>query len=299
MCLAIYKPADTAPDWDAYRNGHEANNDSWGFAAAVNGRLVCHWGLGDFAEFRRAFEDYANCAALIHFRWATHGQTDIPNCHPFLVDEDRTLAMIHNGIVSVPCDLNKSMSDTWHFNELILRPLFIADPEFYKQAHIALTMEHLHDTSKFAFLRNDGDFYIWNREAGEDEDDGHWYSNTGYRRSTTWACGWSYGETKATYTSTSTRRAAPIARDEEEYVKWWHDTLDEDEGGARELALSRYEDSSVALEEDDDVEQELHPDTERDLIWNALREYGFSDATIFEVEKHLGGAGIEALYDLM
>ena len=37
MCLAIYKPATTTPDWSAYRNGFAVNDDSWGFAVVVDG----------------------------------------------------------------------------------------------------------------------------------------------------------------------------------------------------------------------------------------------------------------------
>ena len=87
MCLAIYKPATTTPDWSAYRNGFAVNDDSWGFAVVVDGTLVTRCGIGNFEEFREAFSPYADRQAIIHFRWATHGKKDTGNCHPFMVSD--------------------------------------------------------------------------------------------------------------------------------------------------------------------------------------------------------------------
>ena len=50
----------------------------------------------------------------IHFRWTTHGHTDMTNCHPYDVVPGY-VAMMHNGILHTGNDADKAKSDTWHF----------------------------------------------------------------------------------------------------------------------------------------------------------------------------------------
>jgi hypothetical protein len=179
MCLAIYKPATTKPDKEAYRCGFENNTHGAGFAAAVNGGLVIGKGFFKFKEFWQAFKPYADCAALIHFRLATHGKKDSDNCHPFAITDN--LAMIHNGVLPICTKEDETKSDTWHYVESVLKPLHALHPEFYKHEAISYLGRCAISGSKFVFLRSDGDFGIWNEEDGTWEDDGHWYSNSGYR----------------------------------------------------------------------------------------------------------------------
>lgn len=179
MCLAIYKPADVDPDRDSYRTGYLANNHGAGFVVADKGKLLIRKGFFDFDEFWEAFERYYDCPALIHFRWATHGKRDKANCHPFSISKD--LAMIHNGVLSIDTSKDRSKSDTWHYVESILKPLHQLDADFYKHDAIKFQGEQAIQGSKFAFLRADGDFSIWNEDDGHWADDGHWYSNSTYK----------------------------------------------------------------------------------------------------------------------
>lgn len=272
MCLAIYKPASTRPDWDAYRNGHSANNDSWGFAALVDGQLVLRCGVGKFGEFREAFEPFADCQAIIHFRWSTHGKTDLANCHPFSVADD--LAVIHNGIISIKCDVDADRSDTWHFNELVLRPMHSRDPDFFLRNDVQYSQELAHSGSKFVFLRADGTFAIWNEKAGKWDADGHWYSNDSHAYYRSRQVGYAYGG--------STSRVSHSWPEE----KWWQ--VEEDTAA----------DSRVAVDTDDgedDTDDEAAAYTKMRL--DDLRQYGFSRKCLDEVLELLGHYGIESLHD--
>jgi predicted glutamine amidotransferase len=52
---------------------------------------------------------------FMHFRWATHGNVDLKNCHPFEINvRGKKYAVMHNGIISIRRN-NINMSDTWHF----------------------------------------------------------------------------------------------------------------------------------------------------------------------------------------
>jgi hypothetical protein len=180
MCLAIYKPAITIPDEEAYLNGFQSNNHGAGFAAAADGGLVIAKGFFKFKDFWSAFEPYHKCPAIVHFRLATHGHRDEENCHPFSVSDD--LAMIHNGILSIDTEQEPTKSDTWHYVESVLKPIHAQMPEFYADPSLRFMGEQAIEGSKFIFLRADGDCAIWNEEDGHWTKDGHWYSNGGYKR---------------------------------------------------------------------------------------------------------------------
>ena len=288
MCLAIYKPAETKPDWTAYENGHDSNPHSWGFAALHDGHLLVVHGLGDYSEFRAAFEPYSDCQALIHFRWATHGNTDLLNCHPFMVSGD--LAMIHNGIVSIERNVNQAMSDTWHFNELVLKPMHSRDPDFFLHQDMTYTQEMAHTGSKFCFLRADGKHGIWNAKSGTWASDGHWYSNDGYKASRYTSIG-SYSwrdmgpsTSRLTYNS-SKEQALDIARDNDDLLLCERQsTLLRDPMGYDEDEIETLEDESQFY---------------TDMRFDDLCAFGFRKETLDDVFEMYGHAGIEALHDLM
>lgn len=295
MCLAIYKPAATKPDWTAYQNGHSSNPHSWGFAALHNGHLLVVHGLGDYEEFRSAFEPYSECQAIIHFRWATHGNTDLLNCHPFMVSND--LAMIHNGIIDIECNVNKAMSDTWHFNELVLKPMHGRDPDFFLHGDMRYTQQQAHSGSKFCFLRADGMHGIWNEKAGTWASDGHWYSNTGYIATRYTSIGYYNWRDMAPSYSRSTYSSSKSSQIDLDYD---HDDLLK---GERQATLIRdpYADDEYS-ELDEQVKLDQLDDEEQfytDMRWDDLRAFGFSKETLSEVYGLLGAVGIEALHDRM
>jgi predicted glutamine amidotransferase len=55
----------------------------------------------------------------IHFRWTTHGKTDMLNCHPYDVIPG-FIAMMHNGVLHTGNAADKNKSDTWHFIQGLL-----------------------------------------------------------------------------------------------------------------------------------------------------------------------------------
>ena len=178
MCIAITKPADTQPDWEAYRHGFNRNPDGWGFAVPDNGRVLIRKDLSKFEDFRAEFECFTDRPALIHFRIKTSGEINKRNCHPFRLTDN--LAMIHNGMLDIECSLRSDKSDTWHFVKQVLRPMAAADPRFAWNIGCTFLGEQFVGYNKVAFLDAAGEFAVWNKSAGVTEKDGHWYSNTSY-----------------------------------------------------------------------------------------------------------------------
>lgn len=298
MCLAIYKPAATRPDWIAYANGYSSNPHSWGFAALHDGHLVVMHGLGSFDEFRLAFEPYSDCQALIHYRWATHGNTDLLNCHPFMVSHD--LAMIHNGIVSIERNVNKDMSDTWHFNELVLKPMLDRDRDFFLRGDVIYSQQMAHRGNKFCFLRADGEYGIWNEADGEWADDGHWYSNDGYLKSYRYI-----GYTTKSQTSTFRDMTPPASKERTYYYSSKaadadadaeHDDIVQSDSTST-LIRDPYSGDTLGYYDDEDM-YDLESMVAEDHMADLMR-FGFSSRTLLEVQELLGSWGIEVLHDCM
>lgn len=183
MCLAVYKPSGTLPDWEAYAEGFRSNSHGAGFAAVDGGSVHIHKGFFSFDAFREAFQPFANLQAAVHFRLATHGNKDKDNCHPFLVTQQ--LALIHNGVLDIACDKDKAMSDTWHYATLILRPMAKRDRDFFLRPDVRFLGESAIRDNKFVFLRADGQYGIWNEGSGHWRND-CWYSNRSYEQSRWW-----------------------------------------------------------------------------------------------------------------
>lgn len=178
MCLAIYKPAKVKPDWDALEEGFRSNAHGAGFAVR-DGQVRIYKGFFTFDEFAKAYRPLEKHQALIHFRWATHGNRTPVNCHPFRVTDE--LVMIHNGVLNIDCDIDKAMSDTWHYVEHILRPMALRDRDFFLHDDVRFLGEAAISGSKFAFLRDDGQFGIWNQTDGLWRG-GAWYSNRSFEK---------------------------------------------------------------------------------------------------------------------
>jgi len=180
MCIAISKPAETKPDWVAYEQGFRRNPDGWGFAVPQTGRVLIRKDVTSFDEFRRAFEPFADEPALVHFRIKTHGDISKRMCHPFRISEK--MAMIHNGMLDIECNLNAQKSDTWHFVKQVLRPMAVSDPRFCFNQGTQFLSEQFIGYNKCVFMTHDGEFCHWNKSAGTVAADGHWYSNNTYEK---------------------------------------------------------------------------------------------------------------------
>jgi len=294
MCLAIYKPADTAADWTAYENGYADNPHSWGFAAIVDGQLVTRCGIGTFAEFRSAFEPHANCKAIIHFRFATHGSKTEANCHPFLVASD--LAVIHNGIIDIKCNVHSDRSDTWHFNELILKPLHQRDPDFFVRPEIRYTQQLAHRGSKFVFLRADGTHDIWAESDGCWEKDGHWYSNTGYKYSRVAYYTASNSSGSASRSMSCHRDLSPTDLDDTP-IMTKHEVTFDLEADTRDLVREYDYEQGSMLRDPYEYDELSSPSLEE--IAQLLLDYGYSEAVLKEVYDIGGKFGLESLAETL
>jgi len=181
MCIILAKPASKEVSKETLLECWNSNSDGAGYMYNANGTLRIKKGFFSFDSFYQSYKDSVvgrNRKAVIHFRIKTHGEVNKENCHPFNVNTD--VAFAHNGIISnVSTKDNKDFSDTWHFNEKILKPLVTKYPDILENPECQMLLDAFIGASKLAFLTAQDKMFIVNHEAGV-FDDGVWYSNRSY-----------------------------------------------------------------------------------------------------------------------
>lgn len=175
MCLAIYKPKGASVPRKHLEAGFKSNKDGAGFAVAKNGELIVRKGFFTFTELWQAWQPFQFDAAIIHFRWATHGEVGEANCHPFSLNGGK-YALIHNGIIDIESE--GGMSDTGTFAHLVLEPLLDRlSPD--EPSLVFLVESFLGAGNKVVILDAAGLATIYNESAGLWLN-GVWYSNNSF-----------------------------------------------------------------------------------------------------------------------
>jgi len=176
MCLAIYKPKGANVGKKRLQTGFARNPDGAGFAVSMGDEVSLHRGFFTFDDFWAAYKPHSDCAAVIHFRQATHGQISPENCHPWPLCNGR-FALVHNGILDIKSSEEKS--DTGHFADLVLDRILSQGISPGDPALRFLVESAIGDENKIAILLADGSATIYNEKHGH-WNNGAWYSNHSY-----------------------------------------------------------------------------------------------------------------------
>ena len=112
----------------------------------------------------------------IHFRWTTHGNTDMENCHPYDVITGY-VAMMHNGVLHTGNKADTTKSDTWHFIKDYLSEAVHDCPSLvHNNGFLTMVADFIGD-NRFVFMDGEGRMSHVNYDQGV-EHDGMWFSNT-------------------------------------------------------------------------------------------------------------------------
>lgn len=115
MCVAVYKPIGAnLPTERELEAMYAKNPDGAGFAYTNKKSGVVTWSKGYFDVFDWMTEAFmaesADRAMFLHCRWATHGEINAANCHPFPITgcfdkmgkssgSSRVGCIMHNGVL--------------------------------------------------------------------------------------------------------------------------------------------------------------------------------------------------------
>lgn len=117
MCLIVYSPAGTLIDYETFDCAQAVNPDGIGVMSQRGVEKFFGPGAADDAWWYLQELAGERVAHGIHFRWATHGEISLENCHPFSAPRSDALVM-HNGIIELTAVPGKSKrSDTSLFVE--------------------------------------------------------------------------------------------------------------------------------------------------------------------------------------
>lgn len=177
MCIAILSPEGKIIPKATLEQCYRANKDGAGYMYAEDGKLHIHKGFFSFNEFYDSYQPHEGKKCVLHFRIKTHGLINKDNCHPYSISED--MAFVHNGMISIPQD-NRDFSDTWHFNEKIIKPMYKDNRAFIKRIYNRELIKNFIGYSKLIFMDRKGRSSIINSDKGV-WDGGVWYSNTSYQ----------------------------------------------------------------------------------------------------------------------
>lgn len=196
MCVICCKPRDIILTEDCIKEMYSGNKDGAGFAyfaeniegqdkdgnhVGPQNEVCIVKGIFDLDKFFELYEPHKAKQCLLHFRISTGCRIDGRNCHPFRVNDN--LVYVHNGHISlIPALTKNDNSDTWNYNESILKPLISASPDLYLKPSFKWMMEaSLSTNNKIVFLDSNGQFVIINEKLGE-WNSGVWFSNKSYMK---------------------------------------------------------------------------------------------------------------------
>ena len=194
MCMLCVVPPNVLPSRDKLVYSAINNPDGFGFAIVISKEkriLVEHTMDADesvnrFLDMRARYpDDYA----LWHARYATHGSTNVPNCHPFYVVDEQTV-LAHNGVLPIDIPAGDTRSDTRIFTEDILAKM--GGVKALDNPHMYNMIEEYTSGSKLCVLTVDplADYqmYLIHADKGQEDDSKVWWSNT--------SCNADYGYTR-------------------------------------------------------------------------------------------------------
>lgn len=165
---------------EVIENCWKSNPHGAGFMVAKDNRLILKKGFFSLEDFLNTYKEYESENLVAHFRWATHGKKDIDNCHPFMVNDD--LGFAHNGVIHGIHKTGSDKSDTWHFNEEIMKPLVNEYPNAWRHKTLKfLLQEKIGKNNKLVFLSADGNVSIYNEKKGQ-KAYGCWFSNVDFKQ---------------------------------------------------------------------------------------------------------------------
>jgi hypothetical protein len=176
MCLIIHHPAGHTVSRRDFADIVDRNPDGFGLMTASGGRLFTARTIGPLEEAYAMYSHYAaGRAAVLHWRFATHGAVTLDNAHPFTLTQD--IAFVHNGMLSCGTP-DADASDTAHMARVVLAPIARDNPDALFCPDTRAVLSPLIGTgNKLAVMDRLGRVSIFNRGSGVDYR-GRWYSNT-------------------------------------------------------------------------------------------------------------------------
>jgi len=189
MCLLVVCKPNAIPKREELTEGACSNPHGYGFAMIIDGKIFRYRTMSArkaVSKFIHMRQQYPQGYAIWHARYATHGVKNEDNCHPFQVGDDVDTVLAHNGVLDTFIANGDKRSDTRVFAEDTLPRL--GGVLALEDENICRMVEGWASGSKIAVLTTNPkaqyQLYLLNERLGHWDDNGVWWSNSSYKRST-------------------------------------------------------------------------------------------------------------------
>lgn len=192
MCVIINRDANVEIEFEKLKSACAVNPDGYGLMFADGGNMTiireCPDKGNNPDEIARLLENYRSIPVSLHLRYTTVGKTTVDNCHPYITcmrDTDGLdVAFMHNGTLGDFRRDKSDMSDSYHFNEEIVRPLFQRFAKFSSPAEVLndplfenILEKYCGSSSVFNLMDGAGNILVINKDRGV-QYEGWWASNS-------------------------------------------------------------------------------------------------------------------------
>jgi predicted glutamine amidotransferase len=189
MCLLVVCKPNAIPKREELTEGACSNPHGYGFAMVIDGKIFRYRTMSArkaVSKFIHMRQQNPQGYAIWHARYATHGVRNVDNCHPFQVGDDTDTVLAHNGVLDTFIGKDDKRSDTRIFAEDTLPKIggvcALEDENLYRM------VEGWASGSKIAVLTTNPkaqyQLYLINEKLGNWDDNGVWWSNSSYKRTT-------------------------------------------------------------------------------------------------------------------
>lgn len=193
MCVIIHRLANVIIPPEKIAAACTVNADGFGLAIADRGRIELIKELNpqgnDPERILKLLEEAKDLPLLLHLRFKTVGDINEANCHPFVVsthaDDGTDIVMCHNGTMSQFNITGTSFSDSYMFNEMILKPMIersLCSPDVdvdtvLQDEFIQLVLNEFVPSSSIVSLMDGNGATLHIHETNGFEHEGWWSSN--------------------------------------------------------------------------------------------------------------------------
>lgn len=190
MCVILELEKGVEFPFEKLEVACEINPDGFGLLVQDRGKMECiklYDPKGNNPDMvMKHLEDAKDHHRLLHLRFSTAGQKTVENCHPFQVlnktDHGVDLWFMHNGTLYDFTKAQDAHSDSYHFNESVLKPLLASlrythGPTYLEQEYLKYLLKEVAGNSVFTlFDSHDNLLKIENNSCIKAE--GMWASNS-------------------------------------------------------------------------------------------------------------------------
>lgn len=185
MCQIIVVPAGKKVNMKNLDKAQKHNQDGYGVSWFEDG-MVKTYKTMDYNTFKGVISSLKKYSKIVHLRYATVGDVNVSNCHPFEVP---TGVMFHNGTINgmTPPRIwkNGKYEQSGSDSSEMAKLLSAVDYDSI-DAISPLILPIIGDKiNRMVFMEDDGEITILNSKLGI-EDDGIWYSNDYHLKADAW-----------------------------------------------------------------------------------------------------------------